>query len=113
MSVPLRGPKPTEQESADVEALADELFAKVQESQGFFYVSDGEGLGMRRDQFFDRIRGRLEWGRLAVKQMRAFLAKHDEIAPREPQTKSAGSLAPQENDAAGRAIKESGEKCNE
>ena len=83
MSVPLRGPRPTDTEAMIMEEFAAELFAKVEQAQGFFFVSDGEGQGMRRDEFFDRIRGRLEWGRKAVRQMRAFLAKHEELYEKE------------------------------
>lgn len=59
-----------------VDDKADELFRLVQESQGFFYVSDDGAPGMTENQFFERIRGRLAWGRKAVRQMDGFLRKY-------------------------------------
>lgn len=62
-----------------VSELSDELFRRVEQSQGFFFVSDDGGGGMTEEQFFERIRGRLAWGRRAVKDMRAFLAKYGQL----------------------------------
>ena len=59
-----------------VEKLSDEVFAKVQQAQGFFFISDDGGGGMDAAKFFERIRGRLAWGRKAVKEMDAFLRKY-------------------------------------
>jgi len=81
MSMSGRKPQPSAEESAQVELLADELFAKIQASQGYFFVSDGEGCGMTRPRFFDRMRGRLEHGREAVRIMRVFLVKYGELRP--------------------------------
>ncbi len=61
----------------DVDKLADELFREVQRSQGFFFVSDGETFPTK-EQFFERIRGRLEHGRDAVHIMNRFLRKYRE-----------------------------------
>lgn len=59
-----------------IEELSDELFRAVQQSQGFFFVSDDGGPGMDEIQFFERVRGRLAWGRAAVKSMNNFLRKY-------------------------------------
>lgn len=64
----------------EVLGLADELFHLVQTSQGMGFISDGEGAGMSRDQFFNRIRGRLEWEKKSVKLITRFLKKHKELA---------------------------------
>lgn len=58
--------------------LVDELFSKIEVSQGHFFVSDGETFPTR-EQFFERIRGRLQHGREAVRLMRGFLAKYGEL----------------------------------
>jgi hypothetical protein len=61
----------------DVEKLNDELFTLVQESQGYAFISDGEGGGMTREQFFERIRGRLAWSVKSSNLIRKFLKKHN------------------------------------
>jgi hypothetical protein len=61
-----------------VEVLADELFSAIQMSQGYFYVSDGETFESPA-KFFERIRGRLKYGRQAVRLMEAFLRNHREL----------------------------------
>lgn len=62
----------------DVEALTNELFGKIERSQGYAFVSDGETFPTTRE-FFERIRGRLEHQREGVKIMAAFLRKHGEL----------------------------------
>jgi hypothetical protein len=63
--------------SRRVEKLADELFESVQQSQGFSFVSDGEAHdGMTEEQFFERVRGRLQWSHESVRLMRNFLRKY-------------------------------------
>jgi len=63
----------------DVTKLVDELFQKVQLEQGHAFVSDGETFPTKAE-FFQRIRGRLEWSKAATRRMRAFLKKHGELA---------------------------------
>ena len=58
-----------------VHDLADELFSKVQRAQGNAFCSDGETFPTT-EQFFERIRGRLEWNKRASRIMSAFLRKH-------------------------------------
>ncbi len=65
-------------EGHKVQDLADELLESVETAQGYFFVSDGETFPTTA-QFFERIRGRLEYGKLAVRKMRAFLKKHGEL----------------------------------
>jgi|HubBroStandDraft_4_1064222.scaffolds.fasta_scaffold04643_6 hypothetical protein len=67
---------------SDNEQLADELFELVQKSQGMAFVSDAEGAGMSREQFFRRIRGRLEWSKESCKQFKQFLKKYGELNER-------------------------------
>ncbi len=62
-------------ERQEVEVLGEELFQKVQTSQGYFYVSDGETFATKAE-FFERVRGRLQEGRKAVRLMAAFLRKY-------------------------------------
>jgi hypothetical protein len=64
-----------------IELLTDDLFRSVQGAQGFFHVSDGETFATSQE-FFERIRGRLGWGKEAVKRMEAFLRKHGELKER-------------------------------
>ena len=59
-----------------VEQLSGELWRKIEESQGCFFVSDDGAPGMTEEQFFERIRGRLAWGRKAVRDMDTFLRKY-------------------------------------
>lgn len=66
-------------ERAEVEELADELFAAVQKAQGHAFVSDGETFATKKE-FFERIRGRLEWSMAASRRMRVFLKKHDALS---------------------------------
>lgn len=72
-----------EDKRKEVDRLVQELFGAVQTSQGYFYVSDGETFATRAE-FFERIRGRLDWGREAVAKMNAFLRKHGEAKPTTP-----------------------------
>ena len=65
-------------ETMAVALLVDDLFAKMQEPQGYFHVSDGETFASKA-KFFARIRGRLKWGKEATKRMEAFLRKHGEL----------------------------------
>jgi hypothetical protein len=60
-----------------VEKLVDELFTEIQAPQGYFHLSDGETFASL-DEFFERIRKRLEAGRDAVWIMNRFLRKHHE-----------------------------------
>lgn len=64
-----------------VDLLTDDLFRAVEESQGLFHVSDGETFHTGQE-FFERVRGRLEWGKEAVRLMQAFLRKHGELKPK-------------------------------
>lgn len=68
--------RPTETERKFVEEKADEIFKAIENAQGYFFVSDGEGAGMTEAEFFERIRGRLAWGERAVNIMHNFLAKY-------------------------------------
>jgi hypothetical protein len=61
-----------------VEILVDDLFRAVEEPQGFFHVSDGEHFETAQE-LFERTRGRLQWGKEAVKRMETFLRKHGEL----------------------------------
>jgi hypothetical protein len=65
-------------ERDEVHALVFELFDKIQTAQGMFHVSDGEVFDTKAE-FFERVRGRLAWGRRACEEMRAFLKKHGEL----------------------------------
>lgn len=65
-------------ETMQVALLTDDLFKAVQEPQGLFYVSDGETFASRA-KFFARIRGRLRWGKEAVRRMEVFLRKHGQL----------------------------------
>ena len=65
-------------EKKEVEELSDVLFCEIQEAQGFFYVSDGETFATRAE-LFERLRGRVAWGKKAVKIMENFLRKHGEL----------------------------------
>lgn len=62
-------------ETMQVAKLTDQLFRLVERPQGMFHVSDGETFASK-DKFFIRIRGRLKWGKEAVRRMEAFLEKH-------------------------------------
>ena len=66
-------------EAEEVERLGDELFEFIQGDQGYFHFSDGEHLGMTKEQFFARTRGRLLYGQRACRKMRAFLRKHNAL----------------------------------
>lgn len=61
----------------EVDDLVQELFHAVQSAQGYFFVSDGETFPTK-EEFFERIRGRLEHGRDAVHIMNRFLRKYHE-----------------------------------
>ena len=63
-----------------VEKLNNELFRKIERSQGYFFVSDGEEFPTV-DAYLDRLRGRLEHGEAAVKIMRDFIKKHSKVRP--------------------------------
>lgn len=65
-------------ERAEVDGLVNELFHRVQKEQGYAHVSDGETFATKAE-FFQRIRGRLEWSKAASRRMRAFLKKYDEL----------------------------------
>lgn len=65
-------------EKMRVALLADDLFNAIQRDQGYFYVSDGETFASTA-KFFNRIRGRLRHGRIAIRKMEAFLRKHGEL----------------------------------
>lgn len=65
-------------ETMQVSLLVDDLFNKVQASQGFFHVSDGETFASSA-KFFARIRGRLKHGKEAVRLMEGFLRKHEQL----------------------------------
>lgn len=69
---------PERDERAQVDGLVDELWRKIELHQGYFFMSDGETFPTKA-QFFERIRGRLEHGEEAVKKMRAFLKKHQQL----------------------------------
>ena len=64
-----------------VDELADELFLAVEKAQGFAFISDGEGAGMTRRQFFKRVRGRLDWSRRASREIAKFLRRHGQLKP--------------------------------
>lgn len=61
-----------------VDRLADELFTKIERSQGYAYVSDGEHFPTTA-QLFDRIRGRLGHAKAVVAIFEDFLKKHGEL----------------------------------
>lgn len=61
-----------------VPELVDELFKDVEESQGHGFWSDGECAGFTHQQFFERVRGRLDWNLRAVAIIRKFLRKYGE-----------------------------------
>lgn len=67
-------------ESEQVDALVDELFHKVELSQGYAFFSDGETFPTLA-QFFERVRGRLAHQREGVRIMSAFLRKYGERWP--------------------------------
>jgi len=62
-----------------VELLADELFRRVEKAQGFAFISDAEGAGMTRQQFFERVRGRLAWSVKSCQGITNFLRKYGEL----------------------------------
>lgn len=64
-----------------VERLADELFRQVEEAQGHAFISDAEGAGMDEQQFFDRVRGRLDWTEKSATLIRDFLVKNAPMRP--------------------------------
>ena len=66
--------------SAEIQRLADELFAAVEGPQGNAFVSDGE-VANSPGAFFDMVRGRLAWNNKASQVMRDFLNKHGEPTP--------------------------------
>jgi hypothetical protein len=68
-------------EAKRVELLVDDLFSAVQGPQGYFHVSDGETFPTAAE-LFERTRGRLAYGKDAVKRMEAFLRKHGELRKR-------------------------------
>jgi hypothetical protein len=65
-------------EAKYVALLVDDLFAAVQGPQGYFHVSDGECFATSAE-LFERIRGRLQHGKEAVRLMEAFLRKHGQL----------------------------------
>ena len=71
-------------EQEEVDKLADELFKLVEAAQGFAFISDGEGAGMNRSQFFARVRGRLRWTRKSDRLIKKFLMKYGEFNEMEP-----------------------------
>lgn len=64
-------------ESEEVDKLVDELFKKIEGSQGHFHWSDGEN-HRTKDALFGVIRWRLKHGEKAVHIMRAFLRKYNQ-----------------------------------
>lgn len=62
----------------EVDKLADELFSKIQRAQGYAFISDGETFPTK-EQFFERIRGRLAYQRKGVRIMADFLRKYGEL----------------------------------
>jgi hypothetical protein len=63
-----------------VERLSDELFILVEKAQGFAFISDSEGAGMTQAQFFERVRGRLNWSEKSCELIRKFLKKYGELS---------------------------------
>lgn len=72
--------KEEERKADEVRRLADELFRAVEKSQGFAFISDGEGAGMTKQQFFERIRGRLDWSHKATEEIKKFLKKYQQLS---------------------------------
>lgn len=70
--------RPAETRERSVAELADELFSKIERAQGMAFVSDGEHFPTV-EQFFERVRGRLDWQRRSVRVMADFLRKYDEL----------------------------------
>jgi hypothetical protein len=62
-----------------VSKLVDEIFEKVQASQGWGFFSDGEGYGLTHQQYFEHVRTRLRHNVEAVKIIKAFLRKYGEL----------------------------------
>lgn len=65
-------------ESAEVDLLTDELFTEIQRAQGFAFFSDGETFRTKAE-FFERVRGRLEWQKRGLVIMTRFLKRHGEL----------------------------------
>jgi hypothetical protein len=64
--------------SEEIQNLNDEIFNAIEESQGYFHVSDGECFATKAE-FFERMRGRLRFGRKACRILAAFLKRHGEL----------------------------------
>lgn len=62
-----------------VNALADEIFALIQEDQGFGFISDGLGGLKSEKELFTVIRGALKHTELAAKKIRAWLKKYNQL----------------------------------
>lgn len=72
--------KEEERKADEVRRLADELFQAVEKAQGFAFISDGEGAGMTKKEFFERIRGRLDWSHKATDEIKKFLKKYGQCS---------------------------------
>lgn len=62
-----------------VSDLVDELFDAIQEDQGHGFFSDGEGVGLTHQQYFDHARTRLVYNERAIKKIKKFLRKYGEL----------------------------------
>lgn len=71
----IRKPDPLKQPAA-VAGLAEELFTKVQRSQGQAFISDGWSGANDKAAFLEWVQDRLDWNNEASRQIRAFLKKH-------------------------------------
>jgi hypothetical protein len=76
--MPIRPEEDDRDERKHVFALTDELLNLIESDQGYFHVSDGETFATI-EEFFERMRGRLKCGQSAVRKMRAFLKKHNQL----------------------------------
>lgn len=61
-----------------VAELTNELFAEIERSQGFAFVSDGETFPTV-EQFFERQRGRMMHAEEAVRVFKKFLRKYKQL----------------------------------
>lgn len=63
----------------EVIELADELFKLVEYDQGKGFISDGLNALPNKTIFFDVVRGHLRHSELAVKKIKRFLRRHNEL----------------------------------
>jgi len=60
------------------EQIAAEIFKKIEEAQGFAFISDGLGVFSVKD-LYKRLNGCLDWHKRCVSILTAFLRKKGQL----------------------------------